>query len=505
MSPPVEWSLKAGLTILAFGVSFALITTVIDKAKLGFMDLVKGATAMVLTAVAITAIAWVFSWLDGTWMAPPVWWSIQAGITILAFGTAMVLIAVIMDKTKTSYGSILKGAIGMIITAVAILAIAWILSVMPSTFVNVPMDWSIGVALALVAFTVPALIIGLIATSGVGAVGLLLGVVGMIVIAAGMLAVAWILSAMPDLGAISQNFTNALMTPINAIIDAFVRIKEEIGVKNILGLALGVAALGVAWLVFVASTAGASVVGGAGKLIGGLLDGIAGLFGSDDQPSPLEILEKLALIAPKLTKLASPLMDIAGAFLKFTALVTDGAVEKIGKLFNAVLVPMDVKTLAILGVKDMSAYLDKLKDTMRHVAGSYGMIADHSNKMNVEAIRASTDMFKALAYLASVGKDNALSQLGDKLIQAVSELAMMIKDFEGTVATAGEENSKASSDIAGATGGLADKISSILGRIGGGSSSPAPATASNADMDEVVDAINDLKNLLASKGIKINN
>ena len=266
MAPPVEWSLKAGLTILAFGTAFALITTVIGKANLGFMDLVKGATTMVLTAVAITAIAWVFSWLDGTWMAPPVWWSIQAGITILAFGTAMVLIAVLMDKTKISYGSILKGAIGMIITAVAILAIAWILSVMPSTFVNVPFDWSIGVALALVAFTVPALIIGLIATSGVGAVGLLLGVVGMIVIAAGMLAVAWILSAMPDLGAISQNFTNALMTPINAIIDAFVRIKEEIGVENILGLALGVAALGVAWLVFVASTAGASVVGGAGKL-----------------------------------------------------------------------------------------------------------------------------------------------------------------------------------------------------------------------------------------------
>ena len=503
LSPPVEWSLKAGLTILAFGVSFALITTVIDKAKLGFMDLVKGATAMVLTAVAITAIAWVFSWLDGTWMAPPVWWSLQAGITILAFGTAMVLIAVLMDKTKISYGSILKGAIGMIITAVAILAIAWILSVMPSTFVPVPMDWSIGVALALVAFTVPALVIGLIATSGVGAVGLLLGVVGMIVIAAGMLAVAWILSAMPDLGAISQNFTDALMTPINAIIDAFVRIKEEIGVDNILGLALGVAALGVAWLVFVAATAGASVVGGAGKLIGNLLSGIAGLFGGD-QPSPLEILEKLALIAPKLTELASPLMDIAGAFLKFTTLASGGAVEKIGELFNAVLVPMDISTLAMLGVKNMSTYLDKLKDTMRHVAGSYGMIADHSNKMNVEAIKASTDMFKALAYLASVGKDNALSQLGDKLIQAVSELAMMIKDFEGTVATAGEENSKASSDIAGATGGLVDKISGFLG-IGGGSSSPAPAASSNADMDEVVDAINDLKRLLAREGIKINN
>ena len=503
MSPPAEWSLKAGLSILAFGVSFALITTVIDKANLEFMDLVKGATAMVLTAVAITAIAWVFSWLDGTWMAPPVWWSIQAGITILAFGTAMVLIAVLMDKTKISYGSILKGAIGMIITAVAILAIAWILSVMPSTFVNVPMDWSIGVALALVAFTVPALIIGLIATSGVGAVGLLLGVVGMIVIAAGMLAVAWILSAMPDLGAISQNFTNALMTPINAIIDAFVRIKEEIGVKNILGLALGVAALGVAWLVFVASTAGASVVGGAGALIGGLLDGIAGLFGSD-QPSPLEILEKLAQIAPKLTELASPLMDIAGAFLKFTTLASGGAIEKIGELFNAVLVPMDYATMAMLGVKDMSTYLDKLKDTMRHIAGSYGMIANHSKNMNVEAIKASTDMFNALAYLASVGKDDALSQLGDKLIQAVSELAMMIKDFEGTVATAGEENSKASSSIAGAAGDLVDKIGSFLG-IGGGSSSPAPAAASNSDMDEVVDAINKLKTLLATEGIKINN
>ena len=196
-------------------------------------------------------------------------------------------------------------------------------------------------------------------------------------------------------------------------------------------------------------------------------------------------------------------MDIAGAFLKFTTLASGGAIEKIGELFNAVLVPMDVKTLAMLGVNSMSNYLDKLKDTMRHVAGSYGMIANHSNNMNVEAIKASTDMFNALAYLASVGKDDALSQLGDKLIQAVSELAMMIKDFEGTVATAGEENSKASSSIAGAAGGLVDKIGGFLG-VGGGSSSPSPATASNADMDEVVDAINKLKTLLAVEGVKIN-
>jgi hypothetical protein len=512
-APPVEWTQTAGLALLAFGAPFAILTVLFAKFKVGYNDMFKGALATILVAVTISAVSWIFSFLEGTWSAPPIEWSKSSGIAILAFGVSFAVLTMLFDKMGIGYGGMLKGAIGMVVVALAIVGVAWIFTWMPDSFASAPpIDWSLSVALALVAFTVPALIIGLIATSGVGAVGILLGVVGMIVIAAGMLAVAWILSAMPDLGAISKNFTDALMTPINAIIDAFARIKNEIGVENLLSLALGVAALGVAWLVFVGATAGASIAGGVGNLIGGLLDGIAGLFGGD-QPSPIEILSKLAELAPKIQSLAKPLTAVAKAFGKFSILVAGGAVEKIGKLVNAVVVPISEDVADALGITDINKYLNTYAKTMRSVASSYGQIAAHSNSMNVEAIRASTDMFNALAYLASAGKDNALAQLGDKLILAVKELASMIADFEGTVAEAGDTNNQASSSISNAASNLVDKLTGFF--TSDSSSKPAPAAqaggaggGSNAntqeiDVSSIVRAIQELEDTLTAQGIKI--
>ena len=510
-APPVEWTQTAGLALLAFGAPFAILTVLFAKFRVGYNDMFKGALATILVAVTISAVSWIFSFLEGTWSAPPIEWSKSSGIAILAFGISFAVLTMLFDKMGIGYGGMLKGAIGMVVVALAIVGVAWIFTWMPDSFNSAPpMDWSMAVALSLVLFTVPALVIGLIATSGIGAVGLLLGVVGMIVIAAGMLAVAWILSAMPDLGAISKNFTDALMTPINAIIDAFARIKNELGVDNLLSLALGVAALGVAWLVFVGATAGASVVGGAGELIGGLLKGIAGLFGGD-QPSPLEILTKLAELAPKLKTLAEPLHMIADAFGKFTRLVAGGAVEKIGKLVNAVVQPIGPESAKALGISDMNAYLKTYASSMTKVAGAYGQIAAHSNSMNVEAIKASTDMFKALAYLASAGKNNALAQLGDKLILAVKELASMIADFEGTVAEAGDTNNQASSSISNAASNLVDKLTGFFSS----DSSPAPAPRAQAaggggntgtqeiDVSSIVRAIQELEDILTTQGIKI--
>lgn len=510
-APPVEWTQTAGLALLAFGAPFAILTVLFAKFRVGYNDMFKGALATILVAVTISAVSWIFSFLEGTWSAPPIEWSKSTGIAILAFGVSFAVLTVLFDKMRIGYAGMLKGAVGMVVVALAIVGVAWIFTWMPDSFNSAPpMDWSMAVALSLVLFTVPALIIGLIATSGIGAVGLLLGVVGMIVIAAGMLAVAWILSAMPDLSAISKNFTDALMTPINAIIDAFARIKNEIGVDNLLSLALGVAALGVAWLVFVGATAGASIASGVGNAIGAIFDGIAKLFGSD-KPSPLEILTKLAELAPKIQTLAKPLTSVANAFRTFTQLAAGGAVEKIGQLVNAVVEPIGPESAKALGISDMNAYLTTYASSMTKVAGAYGQIAAHSKSMNVEAIKASTDMFNALAYLASVGKNNALAQLGDKLILAVKELASMIADFEGTVAEAGDTNNQASSSISNAASNLVDKLTGFFSS----GSSPAPAPRAQAaggggntgtqeiDVSSIVRAIQELEDTLTAQGIKI--
>lgn len=511
-APPVEWTQTAGLALLAFGAPFAILTVLFAKFRVGYNDMFKGALATILVAVTISAVSWIFSFLEGTWNGPPVEWSKSSGIAILAFGVSFAVLTMLFDKMGIGYGGMLKGAIGMIVVALAIVGVAWIFTWMPDSFNSAPpMDWSMAVALSLVLFTVPALVIGLIATSGIGAVGLLLGVVGMIVIAAGMLAVAWILSKMPDLGAISKNFTDALMAPVNAIIDAFARIKNEIGVDNLLSLALGVAALGVAWLVFVGATAGASIAGGVGNAIGAIFDGIAKLFGSD-KPSPLEILTKLAELAPKIQTLAKPLTNVANTFRTFTRLVAGGAVEKIGQLVNAVVVPISKNTARALGIRDINKYLKTYASSMTKVAKAYGQIAAHSNSMNVKAIRASTDMFNALAYLASAGKDNALAQLGDKLILAVQELASMIADFEGTVAEAGDTNNQASSSISNAASNLVDKLTGFFSR--GSGSTPAPraqaaggggnTTTQEVDVSSIVRAIQDLEDTLVAQGIKVN-
>ena len=505
-APPVEWTQTAGLALLAFGAPFAILTVLFSKFRIGFKDMFKGALATILVAVTISAVAWIFSFLEGNWSAPPVEWSKNSGIAILAFGIPFALLTVLFDKMRIGYGGMLKGAVGMIVVALSIVGVAWIFSWMPDSFNSAPpIDWSLGVALSLVLFTIPVLIIGLIATSGVGAVGILLGVVGMIVIAAGMLAVAWILSAMPDLGAISQNFTNALITPINAIIDTFARVKNELGVENLLGLAAGIAALGVGWLVFVGATAGASVVGGVGNVIGGLLDGLAGLFGSD-QPSPLDLLKELLTEHKRIKLVSDALGPLANGF---KSLVATGSVDNIDKIRGLIrsVVPYFSDTDGT-GM-NLKQFFEAFPVFLNKTADAYSRIAKASNSMNIEAIEASTDMFKALAYLASVGKDNALAQLGDKLILAVQELASMIADFEGSVAKAGDTNNEASSNISNAASNLVDTLSGFLSS----NSTPAPVTqgssaGGNTDMQgidtsSIVRAIQELEDTLTSQGIKL--
>ena len=111
--------------------------------------------------------------------------------------------------------------------------------------------------------------------------------------------------------------------------------------------------------------------------------------------------------------------------------------------------------------------------------------------MNVEAIDSSTKMFKALAYLSATGKDNAVADLGDALVDAIGELGNIMAEFGNAVSDGMGDNK--------------NFIEKGLDAIGLGSSAPAsaPRSAPTINIKPIVTAIRDLESKLSDDGIKI--
>ncbi len=96
--------------------------------------------------------------------------------------------------------------------------------------------------------------------------------------------------------------------------------------------------------------------------------------------------------------------------------------------------------------------VDEMIDLFEAAAEMYEDIADASNDMNIEAINSSTKMFEALGYLSENGGANSIELLGENLIEAIRELALMIANFEGTVGEAQQSNQ-----------GLIESVGSLFG------------------------------------------
>ena len=137
------------------------------------------------------------------------------------------------------------------------------------------------------------------------------------------------------------------------------------------------------------------------------------------------------------------------------------------------------------GFPYMGNFLEKiseldLSDTesdLESIAKSYVKIAEASQNFNIEAIEASTDMFKALAYLSEQGGEQAIEALGGDLVEAVEKLALMIADFGGTVDSARANQQGFISRAADAVGNAVDSVF--------GSNSAAPVTSSGGSVSTV--------------------
>ena len=476
--PGVGFALLSGLVLFTFSFSFALLAKTLGRVS--FRDMGKAVVSMALVAVAIVGVAYIFQYLAGVgaYVAPPVKWALSSGLALAVFTIGFGAVALLVKMVGMK--GMLMGLLGVAVIALGILATAWIFSLLPDTFAAPPIDWTLKTMVAMALFAIPIAIIGAIAMSGAGAAAILLGVVGMIVIAAGIWVVAWIFSKLPDLTDVSSMLTDALLTPVNGIVDVLARLKNEVGVENLLPLAGGIVAIAGSLLVLAAAAAGTAAAG-VFSALGNAVTGIIDWFSGEETKGPLDILKDLIAIAPMLPKISAPLEIVAGAMSESGV---GGLVDRLVEVATAIkgvaessTSPMFMTAVDKLERVAELRFNNQAKD-LEALAKAYGKIADTTNKINIDAMDSTTNMFKALAYLSENGGKTAIEALGENLIDAVEELASMIADFEGTVSDQVQSNSGLSSSI----GGFTDKISSGFGLFGGGFDQGQAGPADNAEL-----------------------
>ena len=477
MAPDPMWVLKAGFAMLIFAIPFYIVSKAISGMSL--KEMLFMAVAIPIIAFGVLATAWIFQGLAGIqFVAPEPMWSLKAALAIVLFG-AMIYLS---SKTigKLGIKDMLKALLGVVVASFAVIAVAWLFSMLPSSFVAPPMEWTIAAALSIGAFGIVIAGVGL-AVQALTPATLLLGALGIIVIAITIVAVGWILSllepAMPALKNVANGFVDIVMAPINGIITAFARFKNEIGIENLIPLAVGVAALGGAWLIFSAAVAGGSVaglLGSAAGAVGAIFDGIASLFGGDT-PSPLDILKELAVLGPQIQTLAAPLTAVGVGF----AMINKSA-NGVSKAFESV-----TKFVGDTDVDDLTANAKSLSS----IANSYIKISNASKTLNVKAIESTTNMFKALTDLAKNKGESAMGILADKLMVAVKELTAAAGNLESSVSKQGDATSAAGDAISGAVTAVKETVTNVKKDV-----SKMTADAKGVmDIQPLIDAIQSLE------------
>lgn len=478
-----------GIVMIGAAFAYSLIAKATKRLKI--KDLLMAAAAIPLIAIGLTAAAWIFTFLPDTFKAPPVEWVLKSGLALVVFGLAFVAMAYTVAKLPLK--DMLMGIVGMAAVAVGILAVAWIFSILPDTFTEVPMGWVLGSVVALIGFGVVVGIIGAIimATGGTGLAAIALGVVGMIIIAAGILAVAWILSYIPagKLADVAKGLTEALLAPVNGIVDVLARLKNEIGIENLLPLAGGILAISASLIALAGATVGVAAAG-LGAAIADTATAFFEKISGKKTKGPLEILELLISYGPRLETLADGMKLLSNSFLSVSKYTSFDNIKRMEKAARALVITNGMMSTA--NGYTVKEYFSKFPRFLNDVAEGYSNIVDAQSGMDLQVLDKTTEMIKALAYLNEFGGDNAMEKLGESLVSAVKELSAMINKFGGSVDAQTENGAKSSGALEKATGAISGFVSKFTG--GGGSSSTPQI--SNSDMGEVVDAIEELQRIV---------
>ena len=418
-APPLLWTVTAGLALLIFAGTFVALALVADK--VGVKGLFKAGLAMSFVAMGIIGVAWVFQYLDkvGAFEAPPLDWTLKAGLALLIFAGAFAGLALLADKVGVM--GLIKGALALPLAAIGILAVAWIFQYLPEKTTAPDLGWSVDAALSLVIFGVPLVLLGLAALPSAG-LALLLGAAGMILIAGTIWVVAHIFSNLPTgFAAGAKEASTALFAPIDAMTMSLALMKDKIGIENMIPLGKGLLAISAGWLALSAAMTG--------KAIGDVIGKVAGVVGN--------VVDSLT---PDFLKSAKE--DGPFALLDMLISKSDGLI-KIGPAVGAIGAGMlsismaGFKATAALKMLNKSASLhEEMKNTSYSIARigrSYTEIAKASKMMNVPAIEASTKMFNAIAHVAKMKGEDAMSVLAKELMSAVVELSKIVDKLDSNV------------------------------------------------------------------------
>lgn len=194
-APDPIWTLLAGFTILAFSVSVALLLKGGGQA-LGKNKSLAFTLPILIAglALAIVAAAYIFQLLPDTYNAPPLEWSFNVGMALLAFSFP----AMVLSLMGWSFQQIVILPILMLALAGALLGAAFILSFAPSKWISPPLEWSLGIGVSLLMFGVVAALLGKIVQMTGGPINFLIGALALVVLAGVILAISYIMMALPE-------------------------------------------------------------------------------------------------------------------------------------------------------------------------------------------------------------------------------------------------------------------------------------------------------------------
>jgi hypothetical protein len=182
--PAFMWSLGVAVSLVVFGGAIMIL----DQMKITVQKVTNGAKSIIIIAGTILATSFILS--AGNYSKYPEFtWVINTAVAMAAYGFAIYL----LDKFKVTPTTALKGGIAMVLIAGTILATSLILA--EGNYGKYPsLDWTLNTAAAMIPFGIAAVILGTIATSGVGAIAIAAGLVSIIAIAGTILAVDAILA-----------------------------------------------------------------------------------------------------------------------------------------------------------------------------------------------------------------------------------------------------------------------------------------------------------------------
>jgi hypothetical protein len=296
--------------------------------KIDGKKMIQGAAALVILAAAlwITAKA-VQEFMKVNWDAMA-----KAGVALLG----LVGIAYLMSKASTE---MIKGAAAMLILGVAL----GIVGLALQTFMTVKWEDMAKAGVALLALVgIAALIGAFIAPIMMGAAALIVLSGGFLIFAAGM----WVLSkAMEGFIPMMETLFTGISSIITTIGDAIVKIIEAVtaGIstvvdklmglttldgENLLKIAAGITALGVALAGFGAGSGAGAIADGIGSAIGGLL-------GGDSPLSQLQTIMK-DIQPEKLSGIAKAIVELSAAMTALSNTLQNVNFDKLEEVMSAV-------------------------------------------------------------------------------------------------------------------------------------------------------------------------